>query len=240
MVDFSYRSYVDLLRYIRGLGREICPLRDAPADGAVVILRHDIDYSMSKAREMAAIEQAEGVRSTFMVLLTSPYYNLLQAENRRALHDIASMGHEVGLHYDTDACVASDAEGRVAEVVRQARFLESCVGIPVSSIAQHNPSVVADRIFVPGYRDSYGDQYFRNLAYLSDSRRLWGAPDVYEFFREHARSQLLVHPLWWFDESVNRVDAFGAVRAAIVRDIEARLADISARMEADERRLRGR
>src|SRR5690349_9452766 len=141
MIDFTYRSYAGLLRHIREVGRPIVPLRDTPPAGPFVILRHDVDYSIPKARDMARVEQTEGVRSTYMVLLTAPYYNLLQAENLHAVRDIASMGHEIGLHYDTDACLARDPASQAAEIVRLARFLEAVVDSPVTSVAQHNPSV---------------------------------------------------------------------------------------------------
>jgi hypothetical protein len=239
MIDFSYRSYVDLLRHIREVGRPVVPLREASATGPMVILRHDVDYSVRKAREMAAVEQREGVRATYMVLMTSPYYNLLQIENLRALRDIAAMGHEIGLHYDTDACLAGAGEAQAAEIVSQARFLETAADVVITSVAQHNPSVTSTRVSVPGYRDAYAAAYFKEIAYLSDSRRLFGAPDVYAFFRQHARSQLLIHPLWWFDEPVNRWSAFAAIHAAIAEEIDGRLRRMNSSMESDERRLRG-
>jgi len=239
MIDFSYRSYVELLTFIQSLGYTICPLRDATAAGPMTILRHDVDYSVIKAREMAAVEASIGVRSTFMVMLTSPYYNLLQHENLRALLDIAGMGHEIGLHYDTDACLGRAPDDQAAEIVRLAHFLETHAGARITSVAQHNPSVTDVRIQVPGFSDAYAAPYFKEIAYLSDSRRLFGAPDVREFFRSHPRSQLLIHPLWWFEQPVSRAEAFRVVRDAILADADRRLSAMNASMERDERRMRG-
>jgi hypothetical protein len=238
-MDFSYRSYVGLLDHIRSLGRGIYPLRDAPATEPCVILRHDIDYSVLKAREMAEVEHRAGVRATVMVLLTSPFYNLLQVEHLAAVRDIASMGHEIGLHYDCDACLSADPQRQADEIVRIARFLEAYAGVSITSVAQHNPSMTKVRVSVAGYVDAYSQPYFKDMAYVSDSRRLFGAPDVYEFFRQHARSQLLIHPLWWFHEPVSRTKAFAAVRDAIGGDLDQRLSEIDSMMEAHERRLRG-
>jgi hypothetical protein len=236
--DFSYRSYVELLRYIRSLGREICPLRDAPADGAYVILRHDIDYSVAKAREMALVEHEEGIRSTYLVLFTSPYYNLLQEENRRLVSDIAGLGHEVGLHFDYDACAATDQDGRAAEFTRFVRLLEAQTGVTVTSTAQHNPSMTSGRLSMSGYRDAYAAEYFREIGYLSDSRRLFGAPDVRAFLRQHARCQLLIHPLWWSHEGVDRRGAFQAVKEAIVAEVDDRLTATEMQFQRDEQRMR--
>jgi hypothetical protein len=236
-MDYTYGSYRTLLEHIRACGRVICPLRDVPDSEPFVILRHDVDYSVVKAREMAAFEHDLGVRSTYFVLLTSPYYNLLTDDNLKAARDIASMGHEVGFHYDTDGFAGLDPDTQCEKVVELARFLAGVVGTPVTSIAQHNPSVTPVRIRVPGYVDAYADRYFREIAYLSDSRRLFGTPDLEAFFRRHAKSQLLIHPLWWHDQEKNRWASFAAIRDSLLADVTARLARMNASMEADEIRM---
>jgi hypothetical protein len=96
------------------------------------------------------------------------------------------------------------------------------------------------RVHIPGFVDAYDDRYFKQIAYLSDSRRLFGAPDVYRFFEEHERAQLLIHPLWWHDESRSRREAFAAVRASVLAGVDARLTQMTLSMEADERRLRAK
>ena len=55
-----------------------------------------------------------------------------------------------------------------------------------------------------GYRDAYDRRFCKDIAYLSDSRRLFGASDVHRFFREYAQSQFLVHPLWYHDRQLTR------------------------------------
>jgi hypothetical protein len=107
-------------------------------------------------------------------------------------------------------------------------------------VAQHNPSVTATRVQVPGYVDAYDDQYFTRIAYLSDSRRLFGTGDPFRFFVEHDRAQLLIHPLWWHRDGKSRREAFDAIRDAALAGIEARLDAMNGSMEADERRLKAR
>ena len=240
-IDFTYRSYEALLRFIREeLGRPIVPLRDEPTDAAFVILRHDIDYSIVKARRLAEIEHTVGARATVFVLLTSEYYNLLMTENLAALRDIAAMGHEIGLHYDTGALDGHSPEMQAAEVARLARLLEEIAGVPVTSVAQHNPSLTPVRLTIAGYRDAYDRRFCKDIAYLSDSRRLFGAPDVRRFFRDHPRSQLLVHPLWYHDRELTRRESFDAIRTANDRLVSGRLDAMNASMEEDERRFRAR
>jgi hypothetical protein len=236
-MDYTYRSYRVLLEHIRACGRIVCPLRDVPESDSFAILRHDVDYSVLKAREMAAFEHGMGIRSTYFLLLTSPYYNLLADDHLSAAREIAAMGHEIGFHYDTDGFAGLDHDAQCKKVIELARFLSAAVGAPVTSIAQHNPSVTPVRIRVPGYVDAYSDRFFHEIAYLSDSRRLFGTPDPQAFFRQHAKSQLLIHPLWWHDEEKNRWESFAAIRDSILADVTARLQQMNASMEADEIRM---
>jgi hypothetical protein len=174
------------------------------------------------------------------LLLSSPYYNMLAEENLRAARDIVAMGHEVGFHYDTDLVADLGPAEQAREIARQAHILGSMLGVEIAAVAQHNPSVTPVRVSVDGFADAYSDRYFKDIAYLSDSRRLFGTPDLDAFFRTHDRSQLLIHPLWWHEREKTRWESFQAIGEAIRTDIDARLARMNASMEADERRMRAR
>jgi hypothetical protein len=170
-------------------------------------------------------------------MLASPYYNLLDGDNLRAARAIAALGHEIGFHYDTDVLHDIEPEAMGRAIVRQAEFLAETLGVPIRSVALHNPSVTATRVQVPGYVDAYDDRFFKQIAYLSDSRRLFGTADVHRFFEEHDRCQLLIHPLWWHGDSRDRRQAFGDIRAATLARIDDRLERMACSMEADERRM---
>src|SRR5258708_39330658 len=95
-------------------------------------------------------------------------------------------------------------------------FLVTAVGTQVDSIAQHNPSLTRVRIRVPGYVDAYSDRFFREIAYVSDSRRLFGTPDLQAFFKQHEKSQLLIHPLWWHENEKDRWGSLATIREQIL------------------------
>jgi hypothetical protein len=240
-IDFTYQAYEALLRFIReDLGRPIVALREVPDQDPCVILRHDIDFSLEKALHIAEIDQKVGARATVFVLMTCEYYNLLRPENIEAVRRIASMGHEIGLHYEIAAAPGVGPEAKAQDVVRLARFLEEYAGVPISSVAQHNPSMTEARLSIAGYRDAYDPRFFKQIGYLSDSRRLFGAPDVYQFFRDHPRSQFLAHPLWWHEDEQSRRQSFDNIVQGIVRLVTTRVDEENAVMEEDERRLRAR
>lgn len=215
MIDFSHRAYCELLEYIKGLGRRVVALRDFPASGSFVFLRHDIDFSVAKAEEMAAFDYQAGVQSTFFVLLTTPYYNPLDEGNLRILKRIIDLGHEIGLHYD---CSGFDALTS-AEQYRRIQCLAACLGshldIQIRAIAQHKPAAAAMHPEFSGYMDPYNHPFFRDAAYISDSRMRFRAKDVYAFFRDNPRCQAVLHPIWWHAQP--------KTRAAIFEDIKRQL-----------------
>lgn len=64
-----------------------------------IFLRHDIDVALGKAAEMAEMEQEFGIRATYMILVNSPVYSIETLSSKSIILEIASMGHEIGLHF---------------------------------------------------------------------------------------------------------------------------------------------
>ena len=75
MTGFTYDWYSDFLRHCRDNGN-LTLLRDVET-GAFpqIILRHDIDFDLAAAQEFSLKEEGAGVRSTYLVLLSTHYYN---------------------------------------------------------------------------------------------------------------------------------------------------------------------
>jgi hypothetical protein len=234
MIEFTHTTYRALLRHILGCGHAICPLSAVPDTGKYVILRHDIDYSVVKALELAEIEHELGVRTSVFLMLSSAYYNLLSLEQLRAARRIVALGHDIGFHYDTDVFAGVAPEQQGERIAGQARFLSELLETPVTTVAQHNPSVTPVRVAVPGYLDAYAIRFTKEIAYLSDSRRLFGTADPFRFFEQHDRVQFLIHPLWWSEDNKSRRDAFAAIRHAAVATIDEQLQAMNRSMERDE------
>jgi hypothetical protein len=163
-----------------------------------VILRHDVDLSPERALAMARIEADLGVTATYFFLLTTPVYNPIAPRHRRAIEGIESLGHDVGLHFDTHQAW-DDRPGRrsvVETVTRELAALDRLVDEPVDVVSFHvPPDWVLDRSF-EGFTNAYAPRYFSEITYLSDSNQKWrvrrpfadGVPETL---------QLLVHPGLW-------------------------------------------
>jgi len=212
MINFSYDSYFSLLNKIKKLNYKIGPLCDFPKTGDAVILRHDIDFSVSRALEMAKMEKAASVRSTYFVMMSSPFYNVLTLENMNSLRKIKAFGHEIGLHYDSSLFEDLNQDQMNQRMRVMIQTLETILDMRITSISQHKPATSRLRPQFAKYRDAYSPEYTKEIGYLSDSRMHFAVNDVLGFFRQHSRSQLLIHPIWWNKKPLNRETIFNNFR----------------------------
>ncbi len=87
-------DYAILLRNIQR-HYEIRPVRDHPVEGSICYLHHDVDISIDGALQMAQIEAAHGVRSTYYIRPVAAYMRRADA----AIRGIKVLGHEIGYHH---------------------------------------------------------------------------------------------------------------------------------------------
>ncbi len=108
-----------------------------------------------------------------------------------------------GLHYDLpalEAATGSEAVGDLAAA--QAQLLGAMSGMPVRSVALHNPSLRGggDPVAESGhFINAYDPAFTRGMAYFSDSCGAWRTA-TYESLstrRFPDALQLLLHPIFW-------------------------------------------
>lgn len=172
--------------YAIGRFQDLQKLRESDS---YIILRHDIDFSLSHAKMMAAREFALGIRATYFVLLHSPYYNPLTEDSRKTIHSLIELGHEIGLHYDP----------RFGSLEEEVKLLGNYLDTKIKSIARHNPFGVnidvdkkpADLI------DAYDKELMKDVKYISDSSGYWREGCACGHLGRHRKMQILIHPEWW-------------------------------------------
>lgn len=216
---FTYEAYRGLLGLLREKGYAIRGYHDYMESPRCVILRHDIDDSLEQAVRLAELEAAEGVSSTYSVLLRTDFYNPASRNGQAALRRIQALGHEIGLHFD-EASYAQPVsqEGIVQNIIRECGLLSALLEAEVSSVSMHRPSkstLEAD-LRIPGIVNSYGKTFFQDFKYLSDSRRRWREPvlDIIES-GAYDRLHILTHPFWYHETEQSIQETVGAfVRSA--------------------------
>lgn len=197
-VSFDEQGYAAILRRALTLGYTPVPLCEGLAAGEKsLILRHDVDYSIEKAVRIAELEAELGLRSTYFILLGGPFYNVLAPKGRQALRRIASLGHEIGLHFDTSAYPDDSAAAR-ANFAAERDLLAASSGVPVRSASQHNPSD-KNPLDLGGLveLDAYAPALMTRYRYVSDSCMRWRSETPLDLIESGADVYFLTHPIWW-------------------------------------------
>lgn len=99
-MQFTYRAYKALIKRLRSKQYELVGYTDYESKDKCAILRHDVDTSIDKALELAALESQENVKSTYFFLLNTDFYNIASQNSMEKIQRIHAMGHEIGLHFD--------------------------------------------------------------------------------------------------------------------------------------------
>ena len=98
--DFTEAAYEELLDQVTDRYRFIDFSAAWTAEEPSVLWRHDIDFSVHRARRLALMEAERGVKATYFVLLGCRFYNVFEARSLDLLRQIVLDGHCVGLHFD--------------------------------------------------------------------------------------------------------------------------------------------
>lgn len=211
-MDFTYDSYHELLILLQHHGYEIVNYNNWNSRERCVILRHDIDTDIGKALEMARMEYEWGrMKSTYFVLLTSNFYNIFSESNCRKLHEIMECGHEIGLHFDEMNYpeLNGNIDAMREKILEEAKILEKVTGKSVAAVSMHRPSrvILESDLKIPGIINSYGQLFFHEFKYLSDSRRRWREP-VDEIIKseQYERLHILTHAFWYDKKKKNLHD----------------------------------
>lgn len=211
-------TYDELQRLLDALvGRfSVRPLGDAmrstEATG-VAFLRHDIDLDLQAALPVAEMESRLGITASYLVMTTSPTYDLLSTASRKIVEEISAFGHEIGLHADPPARVASDPAELEAFVAHDAARVEDVAGTRVPAVSFHKPveALLRGPLQIAGRVNAYADRLMR--TYVSDSRGRWRVDDPIAILTGSTEPwvQLLVHPIWWGPSSVPAADRLEAL-----------------------------
>lgn len=205
-MEFTYSGYVAMLNELRQQGYAFANYENYSQYSRCVILRHDVDYSLEKALALAGLEKKESVTSTYMILVSSGFYNLMDCETQNILHQILNMGHHLGLHFDESNYEITNINLLKNKIKEEMKMLRKCTGHEeISVVSMHRPSrqcLEADIDFTEeGMINSYGKTFFLDFKYVSDSRMLWREPVMdYIHKAEYERMHILTHAFWYSRE----------------------------------------
>jgi len=118
----------------RGLDRSFSEDFDLNDLAPCVLLRHDVDDDLDKSVRNAELQKEIGVKATYFILNTAPYFDASSAIMWNKIHYIQSLGHEIGWHNNI---LAQYMDGANAERIKEILGFFSENGINVNGSASH-------------------------------------------------------------------------------------------------------
>ncbi|MCT4595282.1 MAG: hypothetical protein N4A57_13615 [Anaeromicrobium sp.] len=208
--NFSYSEYYNIIDNIKKVG-EIRDFKEINSSTSnFIIIRHDVEFSVEKAYEMAILEKEKcNITSSYFFQLRNNSYNILSKQNINMIRKLYSMGHSIGLHVHLGALKHID---NIEEyIIKDVETLQNYLSLPIDRFSFHRPSkqVLAINLKIQGLINAYSDEYFHyidnienyddlRVKYFSDSMNTWqyGYPDKTNL-QNNKRIQILMHPYSW-------------------------------------------
>lgn len=193
---WTYNSYLELIK--EGLEKDVG-----------FFFRHDVDISLKKAVEMAEFESKNGIKSTYYILLSSPYYNALEAENLQRIRTLRELGMGIGLHYD-NSIKLQDANQCCSEIIIQLGMLQHHIGeLEEKSVTFHKPlrgvDINAETVNLLNLSNIYSPNFDQRFKYISDSGHNW-RENPYDIIDTNDMVHINTHPEWYNNEEMDMED----------------------------------
>lgn len=193
----------------------------------LILWRHDVEFSPYIALEMAKIEAELGVKATYFFQTHAETYNIFERSVSNIALEVAELGHEVGLHFDshywnggkrtTECSDAGQREGTVGTteytekewlemcIGKDARYFEDCLGIRPRVFSFHCTDAFiksCEAIRYGGLLNVYSSFFKGKFAYCADSTGFWRYERLEDRLRDTAvrHLQVLTHDAMWSRE----------------------------------------
>lgn len=182
MRDFTVSAYTHLLQSLIKQGYTFQTYAEFIASPApkAIILRHDVDALKQNSLTFAKIQAQHGVKGTYY------FRTIPQSYSEQVIKEMATLGHEIGYHYETMDTARGDIDKAYDEFCRNLQTFRKIVS--VSTICMHgSPMSKYDNRDIwkkYDYRklnliaEPYFDTNFNQIFYLTDTGRRWDGHKV--------------------------------------------------------------
>ncbi|MBK9716739.1 MAG: hypothetical protein IPO85_04340 [Saprospiraceae bacterium] len=199
--DFTRKNYRELLRFAKK-NHNFVSFTEFDPNSTDILWRHDVDFSMHAARKLAIIEESEGVKSTFFILLHSEFYNLFEIEIHNLVKDIISLGHDIGLHFYSKYYNIINEVELIKKLNLEKEFIQDIFNCEIKVFSFHNPEIFdlnCEKDVYANMINTYSYNFKNEIAYCSDSNGYWRHQRLEDFLKANLIKpiQVLTHPEWW-------------------------------------------
>jgi hypothetical protein len=216
-MTFSLESYRALIKSALDAGFEPTPFDAASWPTRAMLLRHDVDYSLDMAVELARVNAELGVAGTFFILLRGHAYTALSPKSTERISELASLGQRLGLH-----APATHEENLAADFA----YVSSQIQLDrVFSWHNPTPQIIEkhrDRDSIDGLVNVYSKRFLDRALYRSDSNFGKTYEQLVEAFDgEREAVHLLAHPINWVAGGGSMIEVFEHAWPYLIRECEA-------------------
>jgi len=173
-----------------------------------ILWRHDVDYSLNRALELAKIEAKNKVTSTYFLNINSEFYNLMEANQMLIIKKIINYGHEIGIHLDTSSNELNQKNSLEDILNYQKNLFIQLFNLCPTSFSFHNPKgtdYYHENFSYGGLVNCYSKKFKDNLPYCSDSNGYWRFRRLKDVLNKASdfSLQVLTHPGWWQEKEMS-------------------------------------
>jgi hypothetical protein len=212
---FSLDSYRALLKVAIDGGFEAVSFNQASWPPKAMLLRHDVDYSLEMAVELARVNAELGVAGTFFILARGHAYNPTSRASVERIEALVTLRQRLGLH----VAGGDDNIARDFEYLSEQFPLE-----PVFSWHNPNPAILEkhrEREVIAGLTNVYSTRFLDDALYCSDSNFGRTYADLASAFGTgRVAVHLLVHPINWVAGGDSMLEVFQHAWPYLIRESE--------------------
>jgi hypothetical protein len=170
-----------------------------------MILRHDVEFSVPIALEMAKIEHQLGIKSTYFIQLHGDFYNALESNTFNIFKEIESLGHEIALHFDAHFWQIENEKDldQFLHIDKKTFALYFQVEPKVFSFHNNNAFTLScNKDSYLGMINVYADYYKKDIGYCADSTGYWRFEILEDrlIMAKDSVLQVLIHDGMWQNE----------------------------------------
>lgn len=224
---YSRENYRSLLELALQQGYKFISFLDKQnASDRYIYLRHDVDYSLSMALELAKINHSVGVQGTFFILLRSQIYNLLSHWALCRVREIHALGQHLAFHYALPPAIPASDEEFASLILADFDIAQRHLPEIEPVFAWHNttPEVINRglELEVPGLVNAYSAQFFKDIPYYSDTYMRYSVAEFEKIItqKDHPALHLLFHPLHWIAGGKDVLEVLATTWKYIIRERE--------------------
>ena len=203
-MNFTHNDYIKILKIIKPRLSSF----QLPMPEHFVLLRHDVEFNVKRALDIAEIESAYKIKSTYFFQVLSSGYNPFSSVNKKNIQRIKELGHDVGLHFYVSHLEDDNWDVLENELNIQKILFEKGLQINCNIFSYHRPPrwVLENRDDqLCGMINAYGQSFFefspnpKNIIYMADSQHKWSYGHPIDNIRA-SKIQILTHPDEWTAE----------------------------------------